>query len=95
MLLLPVHLKNVYVILLIGVAEQQISETGSNPAPWSADEQKLLEQALRTFPASTEERWEKIAANIPNRTKKDCMKRYKVSSSHPHSSCITDTVLPY
>ena len=60
------------------VADQQIGETGSNPAAWTAEEQKLLEQALRTYPASTEERWEKIAEAIPRRSKKDCMKRYKV-----------------
>ncbi|OWF43581.1 DnaJ-like subfamily C member 2 [Mizuhopecten yessoensis] len=59
------------------VGEQQIRETGTNPAPWTAEEQKLLEQSLKTFPASTPERWEKIAAVLPARSKKDCMKRYK------------------
>lgn len=59
------------------VAEQQIGETGGNPAPWSADEQKMLEQAIKTYPASEGERWEKIAAVIKTRSKKDCMKRYK------------------
>ncbi|XP_042907655.1 dnaJ homolog subfamily C member 2 [Parasteatoda tepidariorum] len=44
---------------------------------WTSEEQQLLEQALKTYPASTEERWEKIAACIPHRDKKDCMKRYK------------------
>ncbi|XP_078275830.1 dnaJ homolog subfamily C member 2 isoform X2 [Rhinoraja longicauda] len=44
---------------------------------WTAEEQKLLEQALKTYPVNTPERWEKIAATIPGRTKKDCMKRYK------------------
>ncbi|KAK3102342.1 hypothetical protein FSP39_010641 [Pinctada imbricata] len=59
------------------IGEQLIRETGSNPAPWSADEQKLLEQALKTYGASTPERWEKISECIPSRSKKDCMKRYK------------------
>lgn len=45
--------------------------------PWTATEQQLLEQALKTFPASTAERWDRIAESIPSRTKKDCMKRYK------------------
>ncbi len=66
-------------VIFSGVGEQQVSETGTNPAPWSTDEQKLLEQALRTYPANTPERWEKIAEVLPARSKKDCMKRYKVS----------------
>ena len=49
-----------------------------NFEPWSGDEQKLLEQALKTFPASVgAERWDKIAECLPNRSKKDCMRRYK------------------
>ncbi|XP_071054215.1 dnaJ homolog subfamily C member 2 [Onthophagus taurus] len=45
--------------------------------PWTTQEQQLLEQALKTYPASTQERWDKIADCVPGRTKKDCMKRYK------------------
>ena len=37
----------------------------------------LYLQALKTFPASTPERWDRIAESVPNRSKKDCMKRYK------------------
>lgn len=50
---------------------------GLNNSPWSPEEQKLLEQALKTFPSSTPERWDRIAEAVPNRSKKDCMKRYK------------------
>ncbi|XP_069833977.1 dnaJ homolog subfamily C member 2 [Dendropsophus ebraccatus] len=45
--------------------------------PWTTEEQKLLEQALKTYPVNTPERWEKIAEAVPGRSKKDCMKRYK------------------
>merc|ERR1712150_163204 len=52
-------------------------QMGINNTVWSSEEQKLLEQALKTFPASTPERWDRIAEAVPNRSKKDCMKRYK------------------
>uniref|UniRef100_A0A8D8Q2A3 DnaJ homolog subfamily C member 2 n=1 Tax=Cacopsylla melanoneura TaxID=428564 RepID=A0A8D8Q2A3_9HEMI len=46
--------------------------------PWTKFEQELLEQGLKTYPSSLgAERWEKIASHLPNRTKKDCMKRFK------------------
>ncbi|GIX91964.1 dnaJ homolog subfamily C member 2 [Caerostris extrusa] len=48
-----------------------------SPSAWTAEEQQRLEQALKTYPSSTAERWEKIAACIPGRDKKECMKRYK------------------
>merc|ERR1712110_1341821 len=45
---------------------------------WSTNEQKMLEQALRTYPANYgKERWDKIAEAMPNRSKRDCMLRYK------------------
>nr|XP_018901428.1 PREDICTED: dnaJ homolog subfamily C member 2 [Bemisia tabaci] len=45
--------------------------------PWSAEEQQLLEQALKTYPNSVSDRWDKIAATVSTRSKKECMKRYK------------------
>jgi DnaJ family protein C protein 2 len=54
-------------------ADQQ----GMKAAPWTALEQQLLEQALKTYPASTPERWDRIAECLPTRSKKDCMRRYK------------------
>lgn len=67
-------------LFIPGVGEQQVREQGTNPAPWSPEEQKLLEQALKSYPASTADRWDRISECISTRSKKDCMKRYKVSS---------------
>lgn len=47
------------------------------PNPWTPAEQQLLEQALKTFSNATPDRWDKISECIPNRSKKDCMRRYK------------------
>ncbi|KAL2714303.1 dnaJ subfamily C member 2 isoform X2 [Vespula squamosa] len=44
---------------------------------WTPAEQKLLEQALKTYPTTVPDRWDQIAACIPTRTKKECMRRYK------------------
>jgi len=57
--------------------EQLLAENGSNPAPWSVQEQKTLEQALKTYPGTLADRWEKIADCLPSRSKKDCIVRYK------------------
>lgn len=44
---------------------------------WSKEEQTLLEQAIKTYPVSTPDRWDRIAECIPNRSKKECLKRVK------------------
>lgn len=55
--------------------ERESKENAANA--WTTTEQQLLEQALKTYPASTPERWDRIADCIPARSKKDCMRRYK------------------
>jgi DnaJ homolog subfamily C member 2 len=49
------------------------------PAPktWTKEEQAILEQAIKTYPVSTPDRWDRIAECVPNRTKKECLKRVK------------------
>nr|CAB3238792.1 dnaJ homolog subfamily C member 1 [Phallusia mammillata] len=51
--------------------------TTDESSVWDQSQQKLLEIALSQIPKSTPERWEKIAATVPNKTKEECMTRYK------------------
>lgn len=44
---------------------------------WTKEEQTLLEQAIKTYPVSTPDRWDRIAECIPNRSKKECLRRVK------------------
>ena len=44
---------------------------------WTKEEQVLLEQAIKSFPITTPDRWDRIAECIPNRSKKDCLRRVK------------------
>jgi len=46
--------------------------------PWSLEEQRLLEEGLKTYPQSFgKERWDRIAEVVKTRTKKECFTRYK------------------
>ena len=48
--------------------------------PWTAEEQAMLEKALRAYPASTykgPERWEKVTSMVTGRTKKEVLMRVK------------------
>jgi len=55
--------------------------TPSNVSPekvdWTAQDQFLFEQALRTVPKDDPDRWQKIAVIVQNKTKKQCMDRFK------------------
>lgn len=59
------------------VPSERFEGPSGDSVPWTTEEQKLLEQALKTYPVNTPERWERIADAVPGRSKKDCMKRYK------------------
>lgn len=55
---------------------KEVKET-KEAKPWTKEEQSLLEQAIKTYPVSTPDRWDRIAECIPNRNKKECLKRVK------------------
>ncbi|XP_050333452.1 dnaJ homolog subfamily C member 2 [Bactrocera neohumeralis] len=58
-------------------ANKVSNKSTAAPKTWTKEEQALLEQAIKTYPISTPDRWERIAECIPNRTKKDCLRRVK------------------
>lgn len=78
--------------VVVAPMETMVMETGRNELPWTPEEQKLLEQALRTYPNGTPERWDKIAGCLPTRSKKDCMMRFKVTRQHQRVR--DDSILP-
>lgn len=45
--------------------------------PWTKAEQLLLEEGLRKYPVSIENRWDLIADAIPSKTKKQVIERFK------------------
>mmetsp|Transcript_39486 Transcript_39486/g.77336 ORF Transcript_39486/g.77336 Transcript_39486/m.77336 type:complete len:122 (-) Transcript_39486:286-651(-) len=45
--------------------------------PWTAEEQTLLENAMRAVDKSVEDRWDQIAARVPGRTRKEVIARVK------------------
>lgn len=57
--------------------EKSPAPTVTDSKNWTKDEQALLEQAIKTYPTSTADRWDRIAECLPNRTKKDCLRRVK------------------
>jgi len=55
------------------------TEAVTKEAEWTIEEQKLLEVALKKFPASLgKERWTKIAEAVPGKNRRDCVERYKI-----------------
>lgn len=53
------------------------SSSSVGPENWSPEEQKLLEGAMKKFTSKEGDRWNKIAGEIPGRSKQDCVERYK------------------
>ncbi|CAG5121782.1 unnamed protein product, partial [Candidula unifasciata] len=45
---------------------------------WTQNQQTIFEWALKQFPKGTDQRWEKIAEQIPGKSKEDCVARFKM-----------------
>ena len=55
----------------------KLPEYNSNEVMWTQDQQACLEKALKQIGKDTPNRWDKIASLVPNKTKEDCMNRFK------------------
>ncbi|CAB3409075.1 unnamed protein product [Caenorhabditis bovis] len=64
-------------VKLPSTAQNQLGTALPDEDVWSAAEQKCLEEALKKYPASDPERWEKISTEIGTKTKKACIRRFK------------------
>jgi DnaJ family protein C protein 2 len=55
------------------------SAAAEEGAAWSEEQDALLQEVLRKYPADMEknERWKMIARGVPGRTKKECVQRFK------------------
>jgi len=60
-------------------APENGDEKKEDSAEWSSEQQQALEKALQRHPASLDknERWKLIAADVPGKTKGQCVERFK------------------
>jgi hypothetical protein len=52
-------------------------DTQSKSGNWSQEQQLHLEKALKEYGKDAENRWDKIAAAVPGKTKEECIERFK------------------
>ena len=58
--------------------DETSAATNTNAASeWTQIQQKELEQAIKTFPKGTDERWDRIASKVGGKTKEECLLRFK------------------
>lgn len=64
------------------VTENPSTDKEKSEDKWDTNQQKALEEALRKYPSSmpANERWSKIASEVPNKNKKQCVERFKYIS---------------
>ena len=62
-----------------GDAVESSAAAAEEGAPWTEEQDRLLQEMLRKYPADMEknERWKMIAGGVSGRTKKECVQRFK------------------
>lgn len=75
---------------LVEQLEEQVFQFAVYNDHWVQSEQDAFEQALFAFPSSIEkhERWQKVAAAVPGKTKQQCLARYKFLKDFVAASMI-------
>ncbi|XP_028128044.1 dnaJ homolog subfamily C member 1 [Diabrotica virgifera virgifera] len=56
---------------------RKLIEIDSDTNNWNQIQQKRLEEALILFPKGCVDRWDRISDHVPNKTKDECMQRFK------------------
>ena len=66
--------------------------SSTSDAPWSRDEQQLLQDALRRYPPSIEktERWQAIALAVPGRSPADCLSQCRLLAAAVRATSAED-----
>ena len=57
--------------------EPSVTTNTNSASEWTQIQQKELEQAIKSFPKGTEERWDRIASKVGGKTKEECLLRFK------------------
>uniref|UniRef100_A0A1I8AZ26 DnaJ homolog subfamily C member 2 n=1 Tax=Meloidogyne hapla TaxID=6305 RepID=A0A1I8AZ26_MELHA len=57
--------------------QQKVLTDKNTEDEWNAEQQRQFEKALKEIPSNDADRWDKIAAAVNGKTKKQCVRRYK------------------
>jgi DnaJ family protein C protein 1 len=57
--------------------KKEVTGEDENVKKWSQTQQKALEDALAKYPKGCAERWDKISDCVPDKTKEECMMRFR------------------